>query len=123
LYHTGPNGVLYGSIDYYRLRDNNGNKIPYYPWLKGNATYGYEFVNGFLTELSLLFNSDRYTDIANTKKLDAFFDLGIKFTYKVDRSFILNLELMNLLNRNIYYWDVYKEKPVDLKLGLNYLFD
>ena len=123
LYHTGPNGVLYGGIDFYRLRDNNGNKIPYYPWLKGNVTYGYEFTKGFLTELSLLFNSDRYTDIANTKKLNSFFDLGINFTYKIDRSFILNLELMNLLNRNIYYWEGYKQKPVDIRLGLNYLFD
>ena len=123
LYHTGPNGVLYGSVDYYRVRDNAGLKIPYYPWLKADVTYGYEFIKGFLGELSVLFNSDRYVDISNTKKLNSYFDLGFKLTYKLNKNFILNLKAMNLLDRNIYYWDNYKQKPVDLLFGFNYLFD
>ena len=123
LFHTGPYGVLYGNVDYYRLRNNASKRIPYYPWLKANLTYGYEFTKGFLVEPSVLFNSDRYTDISNSKKLSAFIDVGIKLTYKINPNFILNLKVMNLLNRNIYYWDGYKQKTADLTFGLNYLFD
>ena len=123
LYHTGPNGVLYGSIDYYRLRDNTGNKIPYFPWLKADVTYGYEFTKGLLGELSALFCSDRYVDISNTKKLNSYFDVGFKLTYRLNKNFILNLKAINLLDRNIYYWDNYMQKPVDLLLGFNYMFD
>ncbi|MCG6915650.1 hypothetical protein LJE86_17210 [bacterium BMS3Abin03] len=123
LFHTGPYGVLYGNVDYYRLQNNASKRIPYYPWLKANLTYGYEFTKGFLVEPSVLFNSDRYTDISNSKKLSAFIDVGVKLTYKINPNFIINLKVMNLLNRNIYYWDGYKQKTADLTFGLNYLFD
>ena len=77
-FHFGPYGVLYASFDYFRVRDNNGNKIPYQPNLKGNITYGYEFIRGLLGEVLVDYYSDRFTDIPNTTKLTSFFNLGFK---------------------------------------------
>ena len=122
-FHFGPYGVLYGSFDYFRVRDNNGNKIPYQPNLKGNITYGYEFKRGLLGEVLVDYYSDRFTDISNTTKLNSFFNLGFKLTYKLQETFILNLEMYNLLNRDIFYWQGYMEKPFDVLLGFNLLFD
>ncbi|GMR25335.1 MAG: hypothetical protein BMS9Abin39_0625 [Ignavibacteria bacterium] len=122
-FHFGPYGVLYGSFDYFRVRDNSGNKIPYQPKLKGNITYGYEFKKGLLGEVLVDYYSDRFTDLQNTIKLNSFFDLGIKLTYKLQETFILKLEMYNLLNRDIFLWQGYKEKPFDLMLGFNMLFD
>jgi len=123
LFHVGPYGVLYGSVDYFRIQDKSNNKIPYYPWLKGNVTYGYEITKRVLAELLLEYYSDRYTDLLNTSKLKSFLDLGLKLTYKIHETFVLKLEMSNLLDRNIYIWKNYKETPFDFMLGFSYLFD
>ncbi|MCH7963601.1 MAG: hypothetical protein IH852_06655 [Bacteroidetes bacterium] len=122
-FHFGPYGVLYSSFDYFRVRDNNGNKIPYQPNLKGNITYGYEFKRGMLGEVLVDYYSDRFTDIPNTTMLNSFFNLGFKLTYKLQETFILKLEMCNLLNRDIFLWQGYMEKPFDVMLGFNLLFD
>jgi hypothetical protein len=122
-FHFGPYGVLYGSFDYFRVRDNNDNNIPYQPNLKGNITYGYEFKKGLLGEVLVDYYSDRFTDIPNTTKLNSFFNLGFKLTYKLQETFILNLQMYNLLNRDIFLWQGYMEKPLDIMLGFNLLFD
>jgi len=122
-FHLGPYGLLYGSLDYFRVRDNNDNNIPYQPNLKVNLTYGYEFKKGLLGEVLVDYFSDRYTDLPNTTKLNSFFNLGFKLTYKLQELFILKLEMNNLLNRDIVLWQAYKEKPFDVLLGFNLLFD
>ena len=123
LFHTGPFGVLYFNFDYFRIRDKSGNRLPYYPSLKSNFTYGYEFNDGLMGEVLVDYFSSRYTDITNTKKLNSFFNLGIKLTYKLQQTFILKLEFANLLDRDIFLWEGYKEKPFDFYLGFNLLFD
>ena len=122
-FHFGPYGVLYGSFDYFKVRDNSGNKIPYQPNLKANITYGYEFKKGLLGEVLVDYYSDRFTDIPNTTKLNSFLNLGFKLTYKLQETFILKLEMYNLLNRDIFLWQGYMERPFDVTLGFNLLFD
>jgi hypothetical protein len=123
LFHTGPYGVFYFNIDYYSILNKNSKRLPYYPKFKSNLTYGYEISKGWLAEILIDYNSDRYTDIENTNKLSSFFNLGAKFTYKIQNSFLIYLEATNLLNRDIFYWKDYKEKPFDLFFGINLLFD
>ncbi|MEJ2196109.1 MAG: hypothetical protein P8X73_14780 [Ignavibacteriaceae bacterium] len=122
-FHSGPYGVFYFNIDYYNIENKDGNRLPYYPLFKSNFTYGYELSKGWLAEILFDYNSDRYTDIENTDKLSSFFNLGAKVTYKLHDSFLLKLELSNLLNREIFYWSNYQEKPFDLLVGFNLLFD
>jgi hypothetical protein len=122
-FHLGPFGVLYGSFDYFRVKDKSGDRIPYQPNFEGNLTYGYEFRDGILGEVLVDYYSNRYTDISNTAKISSIINLGFKLTYKFQESFILRLEMYNLLNREIFLWQGYKEKPFDLILRFNLLFD
>ena len=123
LFHLGPYGFFYGSVDYYHVRDNNGNEIPYQPYLKGDMTYGYKLSEKLLSEISLDFYSDRYTDTLNTEKLNAILNLSFKVSYKLNDMFLLTLELSNLLDRDIFLWEGYKEKPFDVLVGFNLMFD
>ncbi|UCH66345.1 MAG: TonB-dependent receptor, partial [Ignavibacterium sp.] len=123
LFHTGPYGVFYFNLDYYNITNGDGKRLPYYPKFTGNFTYGYELSRGLLGEILFDYYSDRYTDIDNTNKLSSFFNLGVKLTYKIQDSFLIYLEATNLLNRDIFYWKDYKEKPFDLFFGINLLFD
>ena len=116
LFHLGPYGFFY-------VRDNNGNEIPYQPYLKGDMTYGYKLSEKLLSEISLDFYSDRYTDTLNTEKLNAILNLGFKVSCKVNDMFLLTLELSNLLDRDIFLWEGYKEKPFDVLVGFNLMFD
>ncbi|UCH66078.1 MAG: TonB-dependent receptor, partial [Ignavibacterium sp.] len=123
LFHTGPYGVFYFNLDYYNITNGDGKRLPYYPKFTGNLTYGYELSRGLLGEILFDYYSDRYTDIDNTNKLSSFLNLGAKLTYKIQDSFLIYLEATNLLNRDIYYWNNYIEKPFDLLAGINLLFD
>ncbi len=123
LFHFGPYGFLFGSFNYSRIRDNNSNTIPYHPRIMGNATYGYELTRNLLGEIMFDFYYKAYTDISNLIELNSFVDLGVKFTYKLQETFIISLEMSNILNRKIYYWQGYEEKPFDLLAGFNLLFD
>ncbi len=122
LYNTGPYGFLYSTIDLYKVTNKDGKRIPYYPKYKLSLTYGYRW-DKLLIEVPVDYYSNRYTDIANTNKLNSFFNLGLGFTYTLDKSLIIKLNFNNLLNRNIYYWNGYKEKPFEVTAGFNYLFD
>jgi hypothetical protein len=123
LFHTGPYGVFYFNINYYDIKNKSGKRLPYYPNFTGNLTYGYELSRGLLGEILLDYFSARYTDIENTNKLSSFFNFGAKLTYKIRDSFLVYLEANNILNRDIYYWNNYIEKPFDLLVGINLLFD
>ena len=123
LYNTGPYGFFYGSFNYFKVTDKNSRKLPYYPSLKAALTYGYNFDIGLLTEITANYSSDRYTNIENTNKLGSFFNLGLKFTYTLQNTFLLKLEFQNLLDKDIFYWNGYKEKPLDVVIGINYLFN
>ena len=122
-FHSGPYGVFYFNFEYFNIKDKSGNRLPYNPKFTSNFTYGYEISKNWLAEILIYYYSDRYTDIENTNKLSSFFNLGAKLFYKIHDSFLLKLELTNLLNRDIYYWNNYQEKPFDLLFGFNLLFD
>lgn len=123
LFHFGPYGFLYGSLDYSRVRDNDGNSIPYQPEIKSDVTYGYELIDGLLGEVSFDLSYNTFADIPNKIKLNSFVDMGLKLTYKFEKQYVLSLELNNLFNRKIYLWQGYQEIPFDFIVGFNLLFD
>ena len=120
LFHPGPYGVFYGTAEAIDTRDTANNFIPYNPRAKVNLSYGYYFNFGLHTEINLNYNSQSYSDLANTKTVDSFVDLGLKFTYKLMPKFYLSLKASNLLNRKNYLWNGYQERPADITAGLNY---
>ncbi len=125
LYHLGPYGYFYGSVNYINVQDPDSRKIPYYPGLKASLIYGYNFSQQWKGEIKLSYLSDRYADLENTdeRKLPSIFDLGLKVTYSIERNFGVFFELNNILNTKRAVWEGYQEKPIDALLGINYFFD
>ena len=125
IYHPGPFGYLYARFDYFDLRNSDSKKIPYSPDFKADLTYGYNFTNELNGEVKLYYFSDRYADLENTgeRKLPGFFNIGANVTYTFERNFGVFFELMNILNVKKPIWEGYQEKPIDVVLGIRYLFE
>ena len=120
LFHNGPYGVFYATIEYNYLRSSSGNVIPYSPKFNATMSYGYNFGFGLYFEPKLFFASESYTDINNVNKLNSYIDLGAKFAYKFGNNFSLNVELSNLADKKNYKWNGYRDAPLDLLAGFTY---
>jgi hypothetical protein len=120
LFHAGPYGILYASGMFSSLTDSANRVIPYRPSIQGEATYAYSFNNGLTTEFKLLYMSEVYADINNSRKLPSYIDLGLNFIYKLTPKFEWTLETGNLLNNGNYRWEGYKELPINVTAGLRY---
>jgi len=125
LYHLGPYGYFYGSINYLNVRDSDSRKVPYYPGIKASLFYGYYFSEEWKGEVKLSYLSDRYADLENSdvRKLPSIIDLGLKASYKIQSNFGVFFELNNVLNSKRAVWEGYQEKPIDVLIGFNYFFD
>ena len=121
LFHLGPFGVFYGNIELSDTKNDAGRFIPYNPRVKTSLQYGYDFDFGLKTEASLDYTSGNYFNLSNTQKTD-FVDLGLRFSYKIVPDFFFTIKLSNLLGDDIYYWNGYKEPPLDLVAGFRYLW-
>ena len=120
LFHLGPYGIFYASMDGSDVRDLNNHFIPYYPRILAALAYGYEFNSGFGTKVKINYNSKSYADIQNTIDLNSYFDLGLKFSYKFNPNFNITLSLNNLFDHKNYKWIGYREKPLDVAAGLEF---
>lgn len=125
LYHLGPYGYFYGSVNYLNVQDSESRKIPYIPDLKASLIYGYIFSTDWKAEAKLHYLSARYADIENTgsQKLPGIVDLGLKVDYLLNKNFGVLFELNNILNNKKAIWEGYQEKPIDVLIGFNYFFD
>jgi hypothetical protein len=125
LYHLGPYGYFYGSVNYYNIQDPDSRKIPYYPELKASLIYGYDFSTDWRGEIKFSYLSDRYADLENSneRKLPSIFDLGLKVSYTIQSNFGVFFEINNVFNSKRAIWEGYQEKPIDALLGINYFFD
>jgi len=122
LFHFGPFGIMYGDFEIVNTKVEDGDFVPYHPQIKLSALYGYEFAFGLTTQIGLTYISKSYTDLPNNKSIPGYFDLGLKFLYKIVPEFLFTVELSNLLNDDIYYWRGYKEAPLDVIAGFKYLW-
>ena len=123
LFHYGPYGVFYASIDLFDVNNSAKKRIPYQPDVATSFAYGYDFQNGFMGKLKLEYQSRRYTDLENTSTIGGFFNAGLELEYQFGNNISILFQLNNLLNQKIYYWEGYKRKPLDAVLGINFLFN
>jgi len=120
LFHLGPYGYFYSSIELNQTKTSDGKILPYHPALNSYLSYGYNFDFGLNSELTLNYLSKQYSDISNNNSVNPFVNLQTKFIYKIASDFNLTLELNNLLNRKNYRWVKYQEMPRDFIFGLIY---
>lgn len=118
LFHLGPYGYLYSSVELNENKAEKGNILPYHPAIISFLTYGYKFDLNLESEITLNYFSKQYADSLNTAAIKPIIDLKLNFIYKISPEFNLTFELNNLLNRENYKWIGYKEVPFDFVAGL-----
>lgn len=118
LFHLGPYGYLYSSVELNENKAENGNILPYHPALISFLTYGYKFDLDLESQITLNYFSEQHADVLNTVTIKPFIDLKLNFTYKISPVFNLTFELNNILNKDNYKWIGYKEPPLDFVAGL-----
>lgn len=125
LYHLGPYGYFYGTLNYFSVENSASQKIPYNPSYQATLIYGYNFLQDWNGEVKLDYVSDRYADLENDegRKLPSLFNLGLKVSYSMQKSFGLFFELDNIFNVKRDTWEGYQEKPFEALIGINYFFD
>lgn len=120
LFHLGPAGVFYGTVEGNDTKNGSDKFLPYYPQIKSSLNYGFTFNFGLSANALMTYQSKVFTDIQNNNSLSSYIDLGIKLAYPITTGFNLTFELANLLSRNNYFWNAYKELPLDATLGVNF---
>jgi hypothetical protein len=120
LFHLGPFGYFYGSVEFNQAKTDDEKFLPYNPNVKSYSTYGYNFDFGLNTELTLFYLSEQYIDILNNNSINPFVNLDVRFVYKLEDDFNLTFVINNLLNRKNYQWYDYQEPPLDIVFGMVY---
>lgn len=120
LFHRGPYGVFYGTVEFQNIRDTSDNVVPYYSMINASLSYGYNFTERISAGAVLNYSSKRYTDILNNNSLKPFIDLGLNFSYRFISDFTFTLQFNNLLSDDIYKWNGYKAVPLDVIAGLKF---
>lgn len=120
LFHLGPYGYLYGSVELNETKSKNGNILPYYPAFNSFVSYGYNFDFGLSSQATLNLLSKQYANLNNTESLGSNVNLKLNFAYKISNEFNLTFELNNLLNQENYRWLGYREPPLDFTAGIIY---
>jgi outer membrane receptor protein involved in Fe transport len=113
-------GELFADFQFQDVRNVAGFKIPYNPLLNGNISYGYLFNFGLYSKLKLTYLSGAYTDLQNKNKLPSYIDLGLYLKYNFIESLALTLDFQNIFDNNNYLLKGYKEKPLDVIVGIEY---
>ncbi|MBS4033758.1 MAG: hypothetical protein KGZ85_04775 [Ignavibacterium sp.] len=125
LYHLGPYGKFYGTINVAFVKtsiDTLNTFVPYHPVINAIGTYSYRFAVGLESSIKLSYYSKTYADLSNEIQIDPFIDLGLEFIYILIPDLDLTLRLNNLLNNKNYTWFGYKEMPLNVIFGINYRF-
>ena len=118
LFHPGPFGLFYGTLQYENTKDDSGMFIPYYPEWTASLNYNYDFQMGLSTGASLYYTSETFANLMNTQTLNSYIDLGLNFSYKLTPGFSITLKMNNLLNHENYNWYRYKDLPLNVTGGI-----
>jgi hypothetical protein len=120
LFYLGPYGELYSSIQLSDIEDTDGNQIPYLPVFSLKAAYTYKLQSDLTSTVRLDYLSKRFADIKNEISIGDYFDLGLSFIYSFQPNLDLTLDVNNLINQKNYFWNGYKEVPLNIIIGVNY---
>ncbi|NOX17010.1 MAG: hypothetical protein GXO87_01860 [Chlorobi bacterium] len=122
LYHRGPFGYFYGTVNFQNVKFENGFDIPYRPMIEATLTYGDDIFSKIGYKINFDFRAETYTDAANQNKIPSYVNLGFLLEYRLTRNFALTANLQNLLFKENYYFNNYQEKTFDVLFGIDYKF-
>ncbi|OGU54722.1 MAG: hypothetical protein A2V66_01200 [Ignavibacteria bacterium RBG_13_36_8] len=120
LFHRGPLGEFYGELNYQQITNSDGEYIPYHPAITASLTYAYYFNFGLGVKIIYDFAHNIFTDMANFNKLNDYHNLAVSISYDFSSNFKFIVDFENVLNRENYPLQGYKEKWFDIIGGLYY---
>ena len=101
-----------------RLTDEDV-EIPYFSPVLGEATLSYSFAQSRgLLQLTGHYESSRYIDRQQSRKVDAYLDLDVEASYNVTPLLGVVVRVENINGGNDTRWDNYPESPFVLGAGL-----
>ncbi|HRP01168.1 MAG TPA: TonB-dependent receptor [Candidatus Kapabacteria bacterium] len=104
------------------LSDYSSSSIPYYPNISIGVEYIKQWNHKFGTKIGLDYVGERYVDLINSKKLDAYLNIKLGADYKILDNMKLFVNFENLINSDIYIWNGYKERGIFASIGARYNF-
>lgn len=113
-------GNFFSDLSYQKVKNKNGNSIPYEPEFNVKLSYNYNFKFGLGFTLSYNYKSSSYADLLNKSKVDEYSNISTKIYYEVFEGLKVKLDFQNILNRSNFVWEHYKEKPFDYIAGIEY---
>lgn len=118
------NSSFYGKYDvffnYRRVKDVNGNILPYNPVYNLSASFYYDFNFGLSFNASYSFFAKSYADIKNRIKIEDYSNLSFGLIYKLFKSLSVKADFQNILNKSNFVLNGYKGKSFDIILGVEY---
>lgn len=118
LFHPGPMGSFYGELKIQDVQDNDGNTVPYQPFLEVFASYLLPISSSTSLETFGRYKSSVYADFSNSIDVGAYLDLGAEVTISVSENFSLKGRVHNFLNREQYLINGYKESGLHGIFGI-----
>ena len=101
-----------------RLSDEDV-EIPYFAPVLGEATLSYSFAQSRgLLQLTGHYESARYIDRQQSRKVDAYLDLDVEASYNVTPLLGVVFRVENVSGGNDTRWDNYPESPYVIGAGL-----
>jgi hypothetical protein len=113
-------GFFFSSLELNATQNDSGQTLPYTPFIRLSANYGYIFSEVFTTILSLDYSGRQYTDLNNSNEIKNYVNLGLSLSYYFDKRFDFFVKFDNLLNNKNFIWNNYEGKPFDILIGVKY---
>ena len=102
--------------------DSSDNDLPYIAPLCASLRYRRDWGDVFGTQIGINYIGEKYIDAENKENLDGYADLNAQIDYKLFNKLTVFGRINNILNKNIYVWEGYKERGMFLSGGILWRF-
>ncbi len=117
-----PSDILMGEFNVMSAVTDSSQAQTYVPSAQATIAYERMWTHDLRSTLTLVYVGERWTDLANTRTVDAFVDLRVSVVYSIDRAFDVQLTGENLVNSNVVLWNNYRGRGIFASIGLLWKF-
>jgi len=113
-----PRDIVSGDLQMTSASSDSGRTQTYVPLVR--ATVGYErlWSAQVRSSLSVLYTSQRWADVSNTRSVDGFIDLRAAVVYAASAAVDVELRGENLVNSSLFLWNGYRGRGIFVRLGI-----
>ena len=120
IFHVGPMGEFYGKAIVQQVTDSNGDFMPYQPVIISSLAYAYNFEFGLGFKLRYDAALNIHADRTTFTKINDYHNLTCEVNFKLSDNFEVMAGLENIMNKENYILQNYKDKPFDIIGGIYY---